>query len=59
MNESLTKARDCAQFAHDDLRAALHDASAVEALVLMPMIADAAKLVQQIEALISASGAMI
>lgn len=54
MNEQLTKARDCAQFAADDLRAALTGADSVEALVLLPMIGDAARLVQQIEALIFA-----
>ncbi len=53
-NENLTKARDCAQFAADDLRAALTGADPVEALILLPMIGDAARLVQQIEALISA-----
>ncbi|MBK7814511.1 MAG: hypothetical protein IPJ52_09490 [Rhodocyclaceae bacterium] len=54
MNEQLTKARDCAQFAAEDLRAALRGASPVEAMVLLPMIGDAARLVQQIEALIFA-----
>lgn len=54
MNESLTKAKDCAQFAAEDLRAALTGANQVEALILLPMIGDAARLVQQIEALISA-----
>jgi hypothetical protein len=36
------------------LRAALTGADPVEALILLPMIGDAARLVQQIEALISA-----
>jgi len=54
MNEQLTKARDCAQFVAEDLRAALTGADPVEALVLLPMIGDAARLVQQIEGLISA-----
>jgi hypothetical protein len=54
MEEQLTKARDCAQFVAEDLRAALTGADPVEALVLLPMIGDAARLVQQIEGLISA-----
>lgn len=54
MNEQLTKARDCAQFAAENLLAALTGADSVEALVLLPMIGDAARLAQQIEALISA-----
>ena len=54
MEEQLTKARDCAQFVAEDLRAALTGADPVEALVLLPMIGDAARLVQQIEGLVSA-----
>ena len=54
MEEQLTKARDFAQFVAEDLRAALTGADPVEALVLLPMIGDAARLVQQIEGLISA-----
>ncbi len=54
MSEYLTKARDCAQFAAEDLRRALAEASPIEAMVLLPMIGEAAKLVQQIETLISA-----
>jgi len=56
-NENLTKARDCAQFAVEDLRAALTGADPVEALILLPMIGDAARLVQQVEALIEARAA--
>jgi hypothetical protein len=54
MNENLAAARDCAKFTAQDLRAALSKATAVEALVVMPLIGEAARLVQQIEALILA-----
>jgi len=57
MDEDLTKARDCAAFAAEDLRRALADADPVEALVLLPMIADAARLAQQVGALIEARAA--
>lgn len=56
-NENLTKARDSAQFAAEDLRQALTGSDPVEALILLPMIGDAARLVQQVEALISARAA--
>jgi hypothetical protein len=54
---SLTEARDCAQFAADDLRGAMKHASAVEALVILPMIAEAQALADRIGALIAAKGA--
>ncbi len=54
MDENLTKARDCATFAAEDLRRALADADPVAALVLLPLIADAARLAQQVGALIEA-----
>ena len=57
MDENLTKARDCATFAAEDLRRALADADAVTALVLLPLIADAARLAQQIGALMYARNA--
>lgn len=57
MLESLTQAHDCAHFAVNDLRGALTKASAVEALVILPMIADAQALANRIGALIAAKGA--
>jgi len=57
INEQLTKANDCLQFAADDLRGALADANAVQALVLLPLIADTTRLAQQVSALIEAMGA--
>ena len=52
--EPLLKALDSAKFATQELRDALKSASAVEALVILPMIADAARLQQQIACLITA-----
>jgi hypothetical protein len=52
--EALIQARECAQFAASHLRAALAESSAVEALVLLPLIADAAKLADQISGLLAA-----
>lgn len=57
INEQLTKANDCLRFATDDLRGALADANAVQALVLLPLIADTTRLAQQVSALIEAMGA--
>lgn len=57
MDENLTKARDCATFAAEDLQRALADADPVAALVLLPLIADAARLAQQVGALIEARAA--
>ena len=57
INEQLTKANDCLRFAADDLRGALADANAVQALVLLPLIADTTRLAQQVSALIEAMGA--
>ena len=49
-----TEARAYAAAVGQKLRDALSKADAVEALVVLPLIADAAKLVQQIDALESA-----
>ena len=57
MNEDMTQARDCAKFAARDLRAALAKADPVEALVLLPLIADAERLAQAVGALMEAMGA--
>ena len=54
INEHLTTARDCAKFAARDLRAALAQCGPVEALVILPMIADAHRLAQAIAGLLSA-----
>jgi len=54
MNEALTKALHSATFAGRELQDALKTADAVEALVLLPMIVDAARLAQQISGLIHA-----
>ena len=56
INEQLTRANDCLRFAADDLRGALADANAVQALVLLPLIADTARLMQQVSALIKRWG---
>ncbi len=54
MDEALTKALHDAQFATKDLQEALKHADAVTALLLLPMIADAARLEQQITSLLQA-----
>ena len=54
MDEELTKALHSAQFASRELQDALKTADAVTALVLLPMIAAAARLAQQIGGLIHA-----
>ena len=54
MDEELTKALHSATFATRELQDALKTADAVAALVLLPMIADAARLAQQISGLIHA-----
>ena len=53
--EPLFKALDSARFATQELQDALKSASAVEALVILPMIADAARLQQQIGHVIAAA----
>lgn len=55
--ESLTKAMHSAQFARDDLQAASHGASAVEAIVIYPLIKQAADLSNGIAALLDALNA--
>ena len=57
MNESLVKALHSAQFMRDDLQVAFSQGDAVTALVLYPMLEQAVKLQQAIEALISARNA--
>ena len=52
--EPLFKTLDSAKFATQELQDALKSAGAVEALVILPMIADAARLQQQIAGLITA-----
>ncbi len=52
--EPLFKALDSAKFATRELQDALKSAGAVEALVILPLIADAARLQQQISSLITA-----
>ena len=52
--EPLLKALDSAKFATQELQDALKSAVAVEALVILPLIADAARLQQQISSLITA-----
>lgn len=54
MEEDLIQARDCALFATRDLRSSLAKASAIEALVLLPLIAQAAQLANAIAGLIEA-----
>jgi hypothetical protein len=54
MDEELTKALHSATFAVRELQDALKTADAVEAMVLLPMIADAARLAQAISGLIHA-----
>lgn len=53
----LTQARINALNAADKLRSALSEASAVDALVILPMIADAQALADRIGTLIAAKGA--
>ena len=54
MNENLTKARDCAAFAVNDLRAANVGAPAVVSYLLLPLIQRAAALHNEIDHLCSA-----
>ena len=54
MDEELTKALQLQSAAARQLQEALKTADSVAALVLLPMIADAAKLAQQISGLIHA-----
>ncbi len=51
MNEALQQALDCADFCRRDLQAAMNGANAVEAMVLLPLIEQAAKLTAGIMAL--------
>lgn len=51
LSEDLTKASQTASLLIADLRSALHRATAVEALVLLPLISQAAQLEQGIQAL--------
>ena len=55
MNQShISTAREAAQAAAQALRAALADSSALESLVLLPLIADEEKLADQIGGVIAA-----
>jgi hypothetical protein len=54
MDEELTKALHSVTFATQELQQALKTSDAVAALVLLPMIADAARLAQRISGLIHA-----
>jgi hypothetical protein len=54
MDESLLKATHSLGFAIGDLRAALSNANAVEALILLPLIAQAAQLDASIAAFLTA-----
>jgi len=54
MNESLEKAEHDLAFALDDLRDALRKASAVEALVLLPLIERVSEAWNEVTALIAA-----
>ena len=54
--EQLTKAQHDAGFLVESLRGALADADAVEALVLLPLIAESSRLALNIGALIDAKG---
>lgn len=53
--EELNQAADSAVFARDHLRQALKTASAVEALIIIPLIGRAAELERDIRALDSAA----
>jgi hypothetical protein len=52
--EALTKASHSAAFALGDLRSALATATATEALLLLPLIEQAAQLQQRVDALLGA-----
>ena len=58
MNESLEKAEHDLGFASDDLREALHKASAVEAIVLLPLIKLVNEARNEVAALSAARGAV-
>ena len=55
MDEHLTKAQDCAQFAVDDLRQALAGADPVAGIVLLSLIERAVSLTLSIRTLLEAS----
>lgn len=57
MNESLIKAGHSAEFLRRDLQDALHHATAVEGLLILQMIEQAAKLERDISALFEAKEA--
>jgi hypothetical protein len=56
MKEALEKVNYCLGLASDGLREALHKASAVEALVLLPLIKRMAELRTEVSALVAAIG---
>jgi hypothetical protein len=57
MNEALEKVNYCLGLASDGLREALHKASAVEALILLPLIKRVAEARTDAAALVTARGA--
>lgn len=57
MNEDLQKAMEAAKFAANDLRAALAKATAVEAILLIPMISEAEGLSASVKNLLDARAA--
>ena len=48
MNEALQKALDSAEFLRDELREAMENGTAVESMILIPMIEQAAKMADTI-----------
>ena len=54
MNENLIKARDDSQFLHDDLRAVYSNGSPLLAEAVAPLMEDAAKIRNRLEALVGA-----
>ena len=54
MKDNLTCALHCAEFCKGDLRTALHNSSAVEGILLLQLIEQAARLAGDIAALRSA-----
>jgi hypothetical protein len=51
MNESLEKTIHDLEFASDDLRQALHNANAIEAIILMPIIRKIAEALNDVKSL--------
>jgi hypothetical protein len=51
VNESLEKAVHDLEFSSDDLREALHNANAIEAIILMPIIRKVAEALNDVKSL--------